>query len=596
VSTTDRGMRVRAVANGEVTAASCPADSDLSEPVFADVARLELDDLLEQLVGRAQEVLTTRDRLRGLLQATRSVAAARALPVVLRQIAESARELLDARYAALGVVGCDGGLTEFIHVGMEATTVAEIGELPRGRGILGRLIADPQPLRIESISEHAASYGFPPHHPPMRSFLGVPIRIRGEVYGNLYVTDKTTAARFSDDDEELATALASTAAVAIENARLFEEVSRRQRWQEATASVATTLLQESDVDPLAAVMTQGRVLVAADEVIVTRPTTADPDLVESLMTDEAGRGHRVAALLPMAGSVVERVAVGGSVTTAEESVCRSVAAGTALADDVGSIISVPLGPAEDGAVLTVLRRTGQGCYSPDDTAMLSHFAEQATVCLELARARADTERLRVLEERDRIARDMHDHVIGRLVGAGLQVQALNRWITDTGGRRTLASHADQLDAAIRDIRTTIYALDGDPRQTWSLPARVQQVISEAVRHLGLTLEVSIDSDLDLGDDDRTVDDLLAVLRESLANIAKHADARRVQIILTGGTSVELTVTDDGRGRPAAPDRSGSGHGLMNMAARAAARGGSFSITDNPTGGTIIHWGVPLSGR
>jgi signal transduction histidine kinase len=523
-----------------------------TSPIFPEVARLELDELLVQLVDRAQDVMATRDRLSGLLKATRLIAAELALPVVLRQIVESTRELVQATYAALGVIGEDGALSQFVHVGMGAHDAERVGDLPRGRGILGVLIEDPRPLRLDDLQAHAATSGFPAHHPPMRSFLGVPIRIRGEVYGNLYLTDKKDGEAFTEEDEELVTALAVAAGVAIENAHLFEEVSRRQRWQQASALITTALLSPNSPEPFALVMDEGRQLVDADSAEV-----------------QARSG-----------------AVDGAARRAN-----------------GHVISVPLvpvgraAPDEPVAVLTVGRGPGREPFTASDLDMLTHFGEQAALALELGRARSDAERVHVLEDRDRIARDMHDHVIGRLFAAGMSAHGLSRWISDPAGRRKLSAHVDDLDAVIRDIRTSIFALDHDPVQAWGLPARVQQVVSEAVGHLGFAPTVHLDSGIDLPVGCPTERNLLAVLREALANVARHAGAGAVEVTLSGGPTIDLTVLDDGHGLPAtrhAPTVNG-GHGLANMAERATSAGGTFSVTNREGPGTRLVWRVPSSG-
>jgi len=243
----------------------------------------------------------------------------------------------------------------------------------------------------------------------------------------------------------------------------------------------------------------------------------------------------------------------------------------------------------------VTRDRGREAFTASDVDVLTHFGEQAALALELEQARADAERVLVLEDRDRIARDMHDHVIGRLFAAGMSAHGLARWIDNPAGRRKLAAHVDDLDAVIRDIRTSIFALDHDPVQAWGLPARVQQIVSESVGHLGFAPTVHLDSGLDLPAGSVTERNLLAVLREALSNVARHADAGRVEITLSGGATLELTVDDDGRGLPphrAAPGLAG-GHGLVNMADRAATVGGTCTVTSRETGGTRVHWRAPL---
>ena len=209
---------------------------------FPDAPRLELDQLLMQLRDRADDVLATQGRLRGLLRANALVAGELSLPLVLRQIVESARDLLGARYAALGVLGRDGGLEQFVHVGMDDELVTRIGDLPEGRGVLGLLISEPVPIRLADLSAHPASAGFPPGHPPMTGFLGVPVRIGEEVFGNLYLTERSGGGEFSAEDEELAIALAAAAGAAIANARRFAESEQRRRWLDASGDLVPLLL------------------------------------------------------------------------------------------------------------------------------------------------------------------------------------------------------------------------------------------------------------------------------------------------------------------------------------------------------------------
>src|SRR3954454_24629643 len=251
------------------------ADSPPDEPValtFPDLPRLELDQLLGQLVERAQEVMATQGRLRGLLRATQTVTSGLSLPVVLRRIAEAARELAGARYAALGVLAPEGGLAEFVHVGLNDELATQIGHLPEGKGLLGALIEDPQPIRLARIADDPRSCGFPPDHPPMTSFLGVPIRIRDEVFGNLYLAESVRG-QFTPDVEELIKALAATAATVIDNARLYEAARGRGEWLQASAAIARRLLSADldEIDSLRLIAEHSRDVAHADRVTVVLP-------------------------------------------------------------------------------------------------------------------------------------------------------------------------------------------------------------------------------------------------------------------------------------------------------------------------------------
>lgn len=210
-------------------------------PRTPDGPKLELDELLRQLIHRAQDVVATQGRLRGLLHANQSIVGNLTLPVLLRRTVQAACELAHARYGALGVIDATGGLEQFVHIGMDADAVARIGHLPEGKGLLGALIEDPKPIRLHTMSDDPRSVGFPDGHPPMTSFLGVPVRVRDEVFGNLYLTECEKGA-FTAEDEELVSALAATASVAIENARLYEEARRRQEWLQASTEVTQQLL------------------------------------------------------------------------------------------------------------------------------------------------------------------------------------------------------------------------------------------------------------------------------------------------------------------------------------------------------------------
>jgi len=374
-----------------------------------------------------------RARLDQLVASVAVVASGVSLPQVLRHVVESAAALVDARYGALGVLGDDGGLSDFITTGASPETVAAIGDPPEGRGILGRLIVDPTPLRLADLGRHVDSVGFPPNHPPMRTFLGVPIKIGDDVFGNLYLCDKMGAGdntlEFTEDDEHLVLALSAVAAVAIENARL-------------------------------------------------------------------------------------------------------------------------------------------------------HARLQA---------------LAVLEERERIARDLHDNVIQRLFATGMALQGSARLVdpeTDVG--RRIASAVDDLDAVIGEIRSTIFDLERRPTERPLLAAALLDVIDEIVRPAGIEPAIRIDGRLDgrVGGplDPDLGDDLLAVVRESLANVVRHSGAQHVDVTVHASDHLVVRVVDDGRGPGT---QRGPGRGLGNLTARAQARSGTFSIDGNDGGGTTVVWTVPL---
>lgn len=348
---------------------------------------------------------------------------------MLRQIVGSAADLAGARYGALGVLDPAGtGLSEFVHVGMDSSTAETIGSVPDGRGLLGLLIADPGPIRLGEVCEHPRSVGFPPGHPLMHSFLGVPIRVRGQVCGNLYVTEKAGGADFSEEDERLVTALASTAGIAIDNARLHARVRD----------------------------------------------------------------------------------------------------------------------------------------------------------------------LTLIEDRERIARDMHDTVIQRVFAVALSLQAVEGLAREPEVVRRLHTAIEDLDGTIRQIHTTIFALGPAPDSRAGLRSQALQVCGQAARSLGFEPEVRFTGPVDLvlaavGTE------ALATLREALSNVARHASAHRVQVAVTGSADhLGLRISDDGIGPTGQTRQAARGKGLENMAERAEALGGSFSLSARPKGGTVVSWRVPLS--
>jgi signal transduction histidine kinase len=565
---------------------------------FPDLPRLELDQLLGQLVERAQEVITTQGRLRGLLRANQMVIGDLALPVLLRRIAEAARELVGARYAALGVISPAGGLAEFVHVGMPAETVERIGHLPQGKGLLGALIDDPHPIRLDRIADDPRSSGFPPGHPPMDGFLGVPIRIREEVFGNLYLAESTKAG-FTAEDEQLATALAATAAVAIENPRLFEAVHARGEWLRASATITRQLLASDEeageaVRPLQLIAERTWRIAHADLVFVVLPsgTGPGPDSGELRVDVAVGTGADVlpGRRVPQEGSLSGWVFTTGEplrVGAPDEAGLVSVASPEL---DVGPVLVVPLqGSARVHGVLSVVRLRGRAAFTADEVDMVAGFANQAVVAIELAEARAEQQRAVMLDERQRIAADLHDHVIQRLFAAGLSLQALAATLgPGPAANRALATVAD-LDETITQIRTSIFQLHQAPQATpRGVRARLLEVVAQEAPVLGFEPAVRFSGLLNILPDE-VADDLVAVLREALSNIARHAHACRVEIDLTAGTEqITLEVHDDGVGLGPTTRRSG----LANLRRRAEHYGGTLALASRHPTGTCLTWSVP----
>lgn len=552
---------------------------------------LELDQLLSQLIDRAQDVRSAQDRMRGLLRANQSIVSDLAIEVVLRRIVEAACELLEARYGALGVLSPDGhGLEQFIHVGIDDAVVERIGDLPQGKGVLGALIEDPAPIRLHELSDDLRSVGFPANHPPMHTFLGVPITIRGEVFGNLYLTEKVSG-DFTAQDVELASALAATAAVAIENARLFEDARRRQEWLSASTNVAVEIATATGEEPLRSVAEQVHRLARADVVTLVLPESGNDRLAVAVAVGlDADR--LTGSSYPLPGSITEEVLASGepSMVTNEDSSDRTLYIRETLR--VGPAMVLPLaGPDGVRGALVVGRLATGRPFSESDMEMATTFASQAALALELAESREKQERMQLFEERDRIARDLHDHVIQQLFAAGLTLQGISMGLGPSDQADRIAGVVDSLDTSIQQIRNSIFELrEHVGPQGPGVRAALLDVVASLSAVLGFEPEVRFAGPVDTIVDTGFAEDVIAVVREALTNVARHAEASAVEISLTASTErVELRVADNGLGLRETSRRSG----LDNMATRARRRGGTFNAASPREGsGTIILWVAP----
>lgn len=568
------------------------------ELTFPDQPRLELDQLLAQLIERAQEVMAAQGRLRGLLSATQLITADLALPMVLRHIVESARDLIGARYAALGVIAAGDGLAQFVHVGMPEELVRAIGNLPEGKGVLGALIEDPRPIRLTNISDDPRSSGFPAGHPPMTSFLGVPIRVRDEVFGNLYLTDSVRG-EFSDEDEELARALAATAAVAVENARLYEAAQSRGAWLQASATITRELLAGEEAHPRASLRTiaeLSRRLAGADTVTVLLPCQESNDALCVDVAVGEGADALRGLSLPLVGSLAGRVFLAAEpirVTSREE-----ISGLEPLEDDgpnLGPALVLPLlGSGRVHGVLAVARLLGRPGFSEEELRMGSSFANQAALAIELAEARAEQQRAVMFQERERIAADLHDHVIQRLFAAGLSLQGVAAGLPEGRSAERIVGAIEDLDDTISQIRNTIFELKRVPQQRApGVRERLLDVLADVTPALGFQPTLRLAGPLEHVIPNAVLEDLLAVLRESLTNVARHAEATSVLVHVTATSQLlTLEVVDDGRGIPEGGRRSG----LLNMLRRAQRHGGDFAAVPRQAHGTALSWTVPLDDR
>ncbi|WP_406284417.1 GAF domain-containing protein [Embleya sp. NBC_00896] len=574
---------------GSPTSAEGPGEPDRDKRM-PELAALGLDDLVAEVVERLGSAAATGDRLQRLLEAVIEVGADLDLHTTLRRIVEAAADLVDARYAALGVIGADNDLSDFITVGIDAAERERIGELPHGRGILGLLIDHPEPVRLDDLTRHSASYGFPENHPAMHSFLGVPIRLRDEVFGNLYLTEKRGRPGFSAEDQQVVRALAAAAGVAIENARLFQSAARREKWIMGSADVTTTLLSTHDPDEaLTVVAERARNLAEADFAAMYLPQPDGSYQVEVTAGDDlAGFGGTVVGKdTPLA----EAINAGRSIFIPDMSTDANVTLDKSRCYGPGLLVPLIANDRVLGA-LELDKRIGAVPFAQTERSMAQAFGGQAAIAIMLASAQRDRERLAVFEDRDRIARDLHDLVIQRLFATGMLLQGAARLAKVPGVVTRVNQAVDELDATIREVRSTIFALQNPPREgPTGVRGGVLREAGAAASALGFDPTVTFAGPVDSTVPDDVAEQLLAALREILSNASRHARASRVEVsLVVAGGSIELAVTDDGVGIPAGGRRSG----LRNLAGRAEELGGRAGFGPGPEGkGTTVTWSVPV---
>ncbi|MFF8730000.1 GAF domain-containing protein [Streptomyces sp. NPDC015171] len=538
-------------------------------------------------------------RMPQLLEAMRCVGSGLELHSTLDRICETAAGLAGARFAAIGVVAEDGdGLTDFVYHGVGEATARRIGRLPDGhRGLLGALIREPEPVLLADLHQDARSCGFPEHHPPMRSFLGVPIRVQGEIFGNLYLTEKRGGEPFDDDDLTMVRVLAAEAGIAVGNARLYEAAKQRERWIDGSVAVTTALLSGGDADEaLQVVAEQARRLSGAAAGIVLLP--AEEGGLEVVAVASDGPAGLLGTVVPAESAIVAELLDGQAVFVADAA--TDARALTPYAGGYGPTMLLPL--QSDGRVLGTLvtpRARGSRPYTRAERTLAVQFASQAALALMMAEAQRDRERLAVYEDRDRIARDLHDLVIQRLFATGLMLESAQRQARVPEVREGVGKAVDELEVTIQEIRTAIFALRQGPAEAPAgLRTRVLREINMAAVPLGFKPAHRIVGPLDTAVGDLTGKNLIAALREALSNAFRHAGASRIDVVVDaavtlpdGRPGVRLTVADDGVGVPEGGRRSG----LRNLKRRAESLGGDSRLgpgIGEHGGGTAVVWEAP----
>ncbi len=559
-------------------------------PVRDTLSQLRLRELLVEVQDRVDQIVRGRDRLDGLVEAMLVVTAGLDLDSTLQTIIETATKLVDARYGALGIRGEGHQIIDFVLEGMGEADLAAIGRVPQGIGVLGLLLDDPKSIRLDDIGKHPSSVGFPPNHPPMHTFLGVPIRIRDEIYGNVYLTEKAGGERFTEDDEVLVEALAAAAGIAIDNARLYERSQTQQAWMEATRDIVTQMLAgDEPLHVLRQIASEVLRLARADGAFIAaaaEPDTAGDSIDELVVVDAVGAANiRVTAPTIKATSVLGRAFAGQRPCRVHEIDDPKLMDG--LMADAGPAMVIPV-RVNAGGIVVLLRRRGAPDFSPEQVEMMAAFTDQAAVAWQLAISQRRMHELEVISERDRIARDLHDHVIQRLFAVGLTLQGTIPRARASEVQQRLADTVDELQNVIQEIRTTIFDLHGGNSGTTRLRQRVTDAVA-VFSHDGVRVGVHFVGPLSVVDA-VLADHTEAVVLEAVSNAVRHADARTVSVTVRVEDELTVEVVDDGCGMPADITPSG----LNNLRDRAEQLGGTLSLTDAPDSGTVLRWSAPLT--
>lgn len=515
------------------------------------------------------------------------------LAALLQRLVELAVELTTARYGAIGVIDDAGtGLSDFITTGVTDEERAAIGHLPEGRGILGVLISEAHSLRVREIGEDQRSVGFPPNHPPMHSFLGVPIRARGRIFGNIYLTEKQGAAEFTEEDEETLTVLATQAGVAIENARLVDESRQRERSLAAIAEITTAILKAEGRDLLLRlIVRRARELVGADSATAVLPSGEGLRIAVADGEHAAGlEGMAIPRRGSLSGEVIDR---GRAVVLTDAMHDERVFQPMITAGHMGPAIFVALA-GHDGRIgtLQVARLAGGRPFESRDVVLLETFAGQAALAVEYSRAQQQLQELALLGDRERIARELHDGVIQALFAVGLGLQGTAALLQDQVAGARLQQAVGEIDKVIGDLRNYIFGLRPDVLGATRLGEALGQLAHEFEERTGIPVAVDVDISLEqplAG----VATHLVQMARESLSNVARHAGAATCRVSLRpSGEGAVLEIDDDGVGFNVDGDAP-TGLGLGNLRSRAESLGGRLTISSPPGEGTTVQVHLPL---
>jgi signal transduction histidine kinase len=538
-----------------------------------------------------------RDHRDLLLEAGLALSSERSLPAILQRIVELATRLTGARYGALGVLGPDGGISRFVYTGITPEQHQAIGHLPVGKGILGALIEDARPLRLRDLRSDPRAAGFPPNHPPMRSFLGAPVMARGQVFGNLYLTEKQGAAEFDAADEQALVILASQAGVAVENAHLNEELQARVQRLDALHAISTAIVGGDDTDAVTGLVARhARALLHADLASVAVPT-GDREHLQVRTADGIHAGDVLGEVFPATGSVSgDVIATGRVIALPDAAIDDRVAQPIVRSGMFGPALFVPLAArGEPFGTLLLARRRGGRPFEAGEVRLAEVFAGQAAVVVEQARLQRQVHRLQLLEDRERIARELHDGTVQSLFTVGLGLQGTASLVGEKEVAGRIHAAVEELDRVIRDLRGYIFGLEPGVLADRQLGQALEEMATEFQHRTGVVTVTEIDPDAAaaLAAD---AADVVQLVREALSNVSRHAGAAtcRVSLYAEEGGAVWLEVDDDGRGFDLEAAR-GAGRGLGNLRGRAARLGGRAEVVSRPGEGTTVRVAFAVGG-
>ena len=558
------------------------------------LSQLRLRELLAEVRERVDEVIDVRDRMDELIEAILAITSGLDLDDTLHTIVRTAVSLVDASYGALGVYGSDRHLDKFVHQGIDAATLERIGVLPQGRGLLGLMCDDPRTVRLSEIAAHPAAIGFPANHPPMRSFLGVPVRIRDDALGGLYLAEKSGGQSFTDDDGVIVEALAAAAGIAIDNARLYESVRARQDWTAATRDITTEFLAGAPTTEVLADLTDRALRLTGSEwaCLALAPDPDDPDATSDELeitewsgpTGRFGPGHA----LSIDGTAVGTVLRERRSATFDDAESCDLAE---LVPDIGPVLIAPLHtPDTRIGVLVLLRAAGSAQYSAEVTDLVTGFTDQTAMAMQLARAQRRMQVIDILTDRDRIAQDLHDHVIQQLFAIGLTLQGTIPRTTSNQVRDRLTGVVNDLQDVVQEIRTSIFELHGGDRRGAQLRERLEWAIRQQCAHREVRSALRVDGPLSVIEPE-LAEHAETVVREAVAAALRRSGTTCVEIAVGVANDLTVLVTDDGAPNPRDPFSSAS----ADLRRRADRSGGRFTVGPAaPTKtGTRLFWSAPL---